>query len=154
MLAFASGIIAGAVLYHYCTKKEVQTLQLSLNLLICTLQEVSEHSPEKQSAPPTRNVKNANCHQDVPAQPVMFNCQTARSVSMATSKHPSSAIRTANLASAIRMAERRQSSPCAVMPSSVPAPAGGIPQLELVSLPEEMVATAELPEPEILTAIQ
>nr|CDJ88912.1 unnamed protein product [Haemonchus contortus] len=139
MLAFASGIIAGAVLYHYCTNKK----------------EVSEHSPgRKQTAPSTQNVKNANCRQDVPAEPVTFNCQTARSVSMATSRLPSSSIRTANLASTIRTAERPRSVPRAEMPSPAQAPAGHIPRMELISLSEEMVATAELPEPEILTAIQ
>ncbi|XGW24474.1 hypothetical protein V3C99_006137 [Haemonchus contortus] len=139
MLAFAGGIIAGAVLYHYCTNKE----------------EVSEHTPgRKQTAPSTQNVKNANCRQDVPAQPVMFNCQTARSVSLATSRLPSSSIRTANLPNTIRTAERRQGLPRAVMPSPAPPPAGHIPQMELVSLPDEMVATAELLEPETLIAIQ
>ncbi|XGW24439.1 hypothetical protein V3C99_006116 [Haemonchus contortus] len=138
MLAFASGVIAGAVLYHYCTNKK----------------EVSEHSPgRKQTAPPTQNVKNAHCRH-VPAEPVTFNCQTARSVSMETSRLPSSSIRTANPASTIRTAERPRSVPRAEMSSPAHAPAWHIPRMELISLSEEMVATAELPEPEILTAIQ
>ncbi|VDO29672.1 unnamed protein product [Haemonchus placei] len=92
--------------------------------------EVFEHSPgRKQTAPPTQNVKNANCLQDVPAQTVTFNCQTARSASVATSRFPSSSIRTATLANTIRTAERRQSPARAVIPSPAPAPPGHISQV-------------------------